>query len=71
MINSRATVLQSRLAARYLELIENLYNESVEERVMGELVFNFVITLPPLVNMPGLPTLKKRKKKLSRPLPQS
>ena len=30
---------------------------------MGELVFNFVMTLPPMVNMPVLPTLKKRKKK--------
>ena len=63
VINSRATVLQSRLTARYLELIQNLYTEPVEERVMGELVFNFVMTLPPMVNMPVLPTLKKRKKK--------
>ena len=58
-----ATVLQSRLTARYLELIQNLYTEPVEERVMGELVFNFVMTLPPMVNMRVLPTLKKRKKK--------
>ena len=63
VINSRATVLQSRLTARYLELIQNLYTEPVEERVMGELVFNFVMTLPPMVNMPVLPTLKKRQKK--------
>ena len=62
-INSRATVLQSRLTVRYLELIQNLCTEPVEERVMGELVFNFVMTLPPMVNMPVLPTLKKRKKK--------
>ena len=63
VINSRATVLQSRLTARYLELIQNLYTEPVEERVMRELVFNFVMTLPPMVNMPVLPTLKKRKRK--------
>ena len=63
VINPRATVLQSRLTARYLELIQNLYTEPVEERVMGELVFNFVMTLPPMVNMPVLLTLKKRKKK--------
>ena len=31
VINSRATVLQSRLTACYLELIQNLYNEPVEE----------------------------------------
>ena len=62
MINSRATVLQSRLTARYLELIQNLYTEPVEQRVMEEVVFNFVMTLPPMVNMPVLPTLKKRKK---------
>ena len=63
VINSRATVLQSRLTARYLELIQNLYTEPVEERVMGELVFNSAMTLPPMVNMLVLPTLKKRKKK--------
>ena len=63
VINSRAAALQSTLTARYLELIQNLYTEPVEERVMGELVFNFVMTLPPMVNMPVLPTLKKRKKK--------
>ena len=63
VINSRATVLQSRLTAHYLELIQNLYAEPVEERVMGELVFNFVMTLPLMMNMPALPTLKKRKKK--------
>ena len=63
VINSRATVFQSRLTALYLELIQNLYTEPVEERVMEELVFNFVMTLPPMVNMPVLPTLKKRKKK--------
>ena len=70
VINSRATVLQSRLTARYLELIQNLYTEPVEERVMGELVFNFVMTLPPMVNIPVFPTLKKRKRKLPRPMPQ-
>ena len=59
----QSTVLQSRLTARYLELIQNLYTEPVEERVMGELVFNFAMTLPPMVDMPALPTLKKRKKK--------
>ena len=56
-------MLQSKLTARYLELIQNLYTEPVEERVMGELVFNFVMILLPMVNMPVLPTLKKRKKR--------
>ena len=63
VIKSRAIVLQSRLTARHLELIQNLYTEPEEERVMGELVFNFIMALPPMVNMPVLPTLKKRKKK--------
>ena len=63
VINSRTTVLQSKLTARYLELIQNLYTEPVEETLMGELGFNFFMTLPPMVNMPVLPTLKKRKKK--------
>ena len=58
-------MLQSKLTARYLELIRNLHTEPVEERVMGELVFNFVMTLPPIVNMPVLPRLKKKKKKAS------
>ena len=58
-------MLQSKLTARYLELIQNLHTEPVEERVMGELVFNFVMTLPPIVNMPVLPRLKKKKKKAS------
>ena len=62
-------MLQSRLTDRYLELIQNLYTEHVEERVMGEPVFNFVMTLPPMVNMPVLPTLKKEQK-LPRPMPQ-
>ena len=30
---------------------------------MGELVSNFIMTLPQMVNMPVLPTQKKRKKK--------
>ena len=63
-------MLQSKLTARYLELIQNLYTEPVEERVIGELFFNFVMTLPPMVNMPILLTLKKRKKELPRPMPQ-
>ena len=63
VINSRATVLQSRLTACYLELIQNLYAEPVEKRLIGELVFSFVMTLPPMLNMSVLPTLKKRKKK--------
>ena len=66
VINSRATVLQSKLTACYLELSQNLYTEPVEERVMGDLVFNFVMTLPPMVNMPILRTLKKRKKKATK-----
>ena len=63
VINSEATVLQSRLTGRYLELIQNLYTEPVEERVIGDLVFTFVMTLPSMVNMPVLPALKKRQKK--------
>ena len=42
---------------------QQFYTQTVEEREMGELVFNFVMTLPPMVNIPVLPTLKKRKKK--------
>ena len=63
VINSRATVLQSWLTTRYLDLIQNLYTEPVEERVMGELVFNSVMTLPPMVNMPVLANTEEKKEK--------
>ena len=59
VINSRATMLQSRLTARYLELVKDMYNEPAEDRVVRN-IFNFVMTLPPMVNMP---VPKKRKKK--------
>ena len=58
-IKCEVVIVQSGLTASYLELIQNLYTETM----MGELVFNFVMTLPSMVNMPVLPTLKKRKKK--------
>ena len=70
MINSRLTVFQSMFTARYIELIQNLNTELIQERVIGELVFNFVMTLPPMVTMSVLPTLKKGGKKLPQPMPQ-
>jgi len=62
MINARLTLLQSRLTTRYLELVHNIYTEPVDEKLMGELVFNFVMTLPPL---PTTPFEKKKRKKKS------
>ena len=35
VINSRATMLQSRLTARYLDLVKDLYTEPAEDRVVG------------------------------------
>ena len=43
---SRATMLQTRLTARYMELVTDLYIEPAEDRAVGNL-FNFVLTLPP------------------------
>ena len=45
VINSQATMLQSRLTARYLDLVNDLYTEPAEDRVVGNL-FNFAMTLP-------------------------
>ena len=39
--------------------MKDLYNEPAEDRVVRN-IFNFVMTLPPMVNMP---VPKKRKKK--------
>ena len=63
IIYARLTLLQSRLTARYLELVHSIYTEPVDERLMGQLIFNFTMTLP------QLPTAslenKKRKRKSS------
>ena len=45
VINSRATMLQLRLTARYLDLVNDLYTEPAEDRVVGNLL-NFAMTLP-------------------------
>ena len=58
VINSRAAMLQSRLTARYLDLVKDLYT-SAEDRLVGNL-FNFVMTLPPMVNTPA-PVQRKKK----------
>ena len=52
-------MLQSRLTASYLDLVKDLYTEPAEDRVVGNL-FNFVITLPPMVNTPA-PVKRKKK----------
>ena len=59
---SRATMLQSRLTARYMELVTYLYIEPAEDRAIGNL-FNFVMTLPPVVNTPAVSAQNRKKKK--------
>ena len=59
VINSRATMLQSRLTVRYLDLVKDLYTEPAEDRLVGTLL-NFVMTLPPMVNTPA-PVKRKKK----------
>ena len=48
IIDAWLTLLQSRLTARYLELVHSIYTEPVDERLMGQLILNFTITLPQL-----------------------
>ena len=59
---SRATMLQSRLTARYMELVTDLYIEPAEVRAVDNL-FNFVMTLPPVVNTPPVSAQNRKKKK--------
>ena len=59
---SRATMLISRLTARYMELATDLYIEPAEDRAVGNL-FNFVMTLPPVVNTPAASAQNRKKKK--------
>ena len=59
---SRATMLQSRLTARYMELVTDLYFEPAEYRAVGNL-FNFVMTLPPVMNTPPVSVENRKKKK--------
>ena len=63
MINARSTLIQSRLTTRYLELVHKIYTEPVDERLMGELIFDFTMTLP-LQLIASLEN-KKRKRKSS------
>ena len=62
VLTSRATMLQSRLTARYMELVTDLYIEPAEDRAVGNLL-NFVMTLPPVVNTPLVSTQNRKKKK--------
>ena len=52
-------MLQSRLTIRYMELVTDLYIQSVDDRAVGNLS-NFVMTLPPVVN--NLPVLAQNRK---------
>ena len=52
-------MLQSRLTARYLELVKNIYIEPGEDKVVGN-IFHFVMTLLPIVNTPV--SIKRKKK---------
>ena len=64
---SRATMLQSRLTARYMGLVTDLYTEPAEDRAVGNL-FNFVMTLPPVANTPPVSVQNRKKRKLRQVL---
>jgi len=63
MINAPSTLIQSGLTTRHLELVHHIYTEPVYERLMGELIFDFTMTLPlqPIASLEN----KKRKRKSS------
>ena len=60
MINAPSTLIQSGLTTRHLELVHHIYTEPVYERLMGELIFDFTVTLP-IASLEN----KKRKRKSS------
>ena len=60
MINAPSTLIQSGLTTRHLELVHHIYTEPVYERLMGELIFDFTMTLP-IASLEN----KKRKRKSS------
>ena len=55
-------MLQSRLTACYMEFVKDLYIEPAEDRAVGNL-FNFVMTLPPVVKTPPVSAQNRKKKK--------
>ena len=57
-------MLQAKLTTRCLKLVHSLYTEPVEEKLMGELIFNFVMTLPPLPGTSITPLEKRKRKKM-------
>ena len=59
VIDSRATMLQSKLTARYLDMVKDIYTEPTEDRAVGNL-FNCVMTLPPVINT-RVPVKRRRK----------
>ena len=63
MINARPTLLQAKLTTRYLELVDSLCIEPVEEKLTGEPIFNFVMILPPLPGTSITPLEKRKRKK--------
>ena len=58
-------MLQSRLTARYL--VTDLYIEPAEDRAVGN-PFNFVMTLPPVVNTPPVSAQIEKRRKLRQVL---
>ena len=60
VIKTQATLLQARLARCYLDHAKDLYMESTEDRVVGNL-FNFVMTLSPTVVTTQAPVNTKTK----------
>ena len=63
MINAPSTLIQSGLTTRHLELVHHIYTEPVYERLMGEHIFDFTMTLPlqPIASLEN----KKRKRQSS------
>ena len=44
-------------------MFHSIYTEPVEEKLMGDLDFNYVMTPPPLMSVPPATSTKKNKRK--------
>ena len=58
--NSPATMVHSKLTELYLTLMNVFYEEATAERMIGKL-FNFAMTLPPVITLNKHPVREKKK----------
>ena len=59
VINSPATMVHSKLTELYLTLMNVFYEEATAERMIGKL-FNFAMTLPPVITLNKHPVREEK-----------